>query len=170
VFRGAAPEVVYIRAAYFIENWAMHLTTIKTEDPHFYSTITPLDWKLPMVAVRDIASTAAGFLAAPLNGDRPTHRVVNLHGPKSYSPLDARDTYAAVLGREVGVRPVEPKDLEAFFARIFPASTVGYWVEMATGILPGGVMEKDVRAGDGDCEEEITRGTTSLIEAFRGFL
>lgn len=44
----AAPEVVFVRCAYFMENWAMSVDTIK-EGGFFFTTLTPLDHALPMV-------------------------------------------------------------------------------------------------------------------------
>ena len=43
----AAPEVVFVRCEYFMENWAMCLETIPAG--FFFSTLTPLDYALPMV-------------------------------------------------------------------------------------------------------------------------
>lgn len=43
----AAPEVVFVRGAYFMENWAMCLETIPAG--FFFSTLTPMDYGLPMV-------------------------------------------------------------------------------------------------------------------------
>jgi len=48
VLGDAAPEVVYVRCAYFMENWAMNVETIK-EAGFFFTTLTPLDYALPMV-------------------------------------------------------------------------------------------------------------------------
>ncbi|KAK3360547.1 hypothetical protein B0T25DRAFT_131301 [Lasiosphaeria hispida] len=46
VLQDAAPEVVFIRCAYFMENWAAAIETIQ-EASFFFSTLTPLDFKLP---------------------------------------------------------------------------------------------------------------------------
>lgn len=50
VFKDTAPEVVYVRCAYFMENWMMALDTAHLDPPFFYTTITPLDFKVPMVS------------------------------------------------------------------------------------------------------------------------
>ncbi|RYP72961.1 hypothetical protein DL770_007880 [Monosporascus sp. CRB-9-2] len=51
IYQGAAAEVVFMRNAYFMENWVTALDTIKADPPHFYSTLTPLDHKIPMVKI-----------------------------------------------------------------------------------------------------------------------
>ncbi|KAK6844216.1 hypothetical protein PG995_014326 [Apiospora arundinis] len=67
---GAAPEVVLVRCAYFMENWAMALETLEAEPPFFYSVMCPADYKIPMVSVRDIGKTcAAQLLAAGSSSD-----------------------------------------------------------------------------------------------------
>jgi hypothetical protein len=49
ILQDAAPEVVIARCAYFMENWAPAVEAVKSEQPHFYSVITPLDFQVPMV-------------------------------------------------------------------------------------------------------------------------
>ena len=51
ILKDAAPEVVFVRCVYFMENWATAMATINSPDPFFFSTITPLDYKIPMVRV-----------------------------------------------------------------------------------------------------------------------
>lgn len=49
ILKDAAEEVVFVRCAYFMENWASAIDTVKSEHPYFFSTITPLDYEVPMV-------------------------------------------------------------------------------------------------------------------------
>lgn len=49
VFKGAAPEVVFVRPCYFMENWASAVGTASSEAAFFFSTVTPLDFQMPMV-------------------------------------------------------------------------------------------------------------------------
>jgi hypothetical protein len=57
VFEGAAPEVVFVRPGYFMENWAIAMETLVGDDLFFYTTVTPLDFKMPMVS-RYLLSTS----------------------------------------------------------------------------------------------------------------
>jgi uncharacterized protein YbjT (DUF2867 family) len=47
ILKDAAPEVVFVRCAYFMENWGMALETLP--QGFFFTTLTPLDYGLPMV-------------------------------------------------------------------------------------------------------------------------
>ncbi len=49
ILKDAAAEVVFVRCAYFMENWAMNVETIKKAG-FFFTTLTPLDYALPMVS------------------------------------------------------------------------------------------------------------------------
>jgi hypothetical protein len=49
VLKDAAPEVVFIRGVYFMENWGMGLETLPAG--FFYTTVTPVDHPLPMVSL-----------------------------------------------------------------------------------------------------------------------
>lgn len=50
ILKDAAPEVVFVRCAYFMENWAAAVETVK-EGSFFFSTLTPLETNaLPMVS------------------------------------------------------------------------------------------------------------------------
>ena len=50
-FAGAAPEVIFARCAYFMENWASGFESLKTDPPFFYSVITPASNAVPMVCL-----------------------------------------------------------------------------------------------------------------------
>lgn len=117
----------------------MNLATLKGPDPFFFSTITPVDYKIPMVSISDIGTTLAEQLIDKATlSDKPY--VVELHGPQNYSPLDVRAAFAKALGKEVELRPVEKDDFREFYAQIFPPSILDYWVELAMSILPDGKL------------------------------
>lgn len=122
-----------------MENWTVNLATLKGPDPFFFSTITPADYKIPMVSISDIGTT----LADQLTGEEALPEkpyIVELHGPQKYSPLDVRAAFTQALGKEVELRPVEKDRLHQFYATIFPPTILDYWVEMATSILPDGEL------------------------------
>lgn len=52
ILAGAAPEVVFIRCAYFMENWAMALQGLSAEPPFVCTTISPASHAVPMVCFR----------------------------------------------------------------------------------------------------------------------
>lgn len=122
-----------------MENWTMNHATLKGPDPFFFSTITPVDYKIPMVSILDIGTTLAEQLIDKATlAEKPY--IVELHGPQDYSPLDVQAAFARALGKEVKLRPVERDQFRKFYAQIFPPSILDYWVELATSILPDGKL------------------------------
>lgn len=156
------PEIIFIRCAYFMENWTVALDTLRGPEPFFFSTVTPLEWKIPMVAVGDVGAViAAQALKRESSPRRPY--VFELHGPRMYSPLDVQVALSDALRTRVAVRPVARGDLDGFYKQVFPEDVVPEWVEMATSFLPGGVMKPgDVEEGTG-----VVNGKTELGDAVK---
>ncbi|PHH77597.1 hypothetical protein CDD80_424 [Ophiocordyceps camponoti-rufipedis] len=157
------PAVIFVRCAYFMENWTANLDTLRAPKPFFYSTVTPLDWKMPMVPIDDIGSTLASQLIGRTMPALKPH-IFELHGPRLYTPLDVQQAFCSALRKQVAIKPVERAELDAFFSRIFPPQSVGEWVEMATCFLPGGVMAADSINYD---DVLVQRGTTELVDAIK---
>jgi uncharacterized protein YbjT (DUF2867 family) len=122
-----------------MENWTMNLATLKGPDPFFFSTITPVDYKIPMVSILDIGTTLAEQLTDKATLAESPY-IVELHGPHKYSPLDVRAAFTRALGKEVELRPVEKDNLRKFYAQIFPPTILNDWVELAMSILPDGKL------------------------------
>ncbi|KAJ5335817.1 uncharacterized protein N7506_005753 [Penicillium brevicompactum] len=121
-------SAVFVRCAYFMENWTVNLATLKGPDLFFFSTITPVDFQILMVSISDIGAT----LADPLTGKEalPTKPyIVELHGPQKYSPLVVRGAFTQALGKEVELRPVEKERLRHFYAKIFPPTILDCWLK-----------------------------------------
>ena len=49
ILKDVVPEVVFMRCAYIMENWAPAMETVQSKHPHLSSVITPLDYEIPMV-------------------------------------------------------------------------------------------------------------------------
>lgn len=59
----AASEVVFVRCAFLMENWATFIKTVNFEFPSSHSLIdVSWDDKMPMVALRDVAQLCANEL------------------------------------------------------------------------------------------------------------
>jgi uncharacterized protein YbjT (DUF2867 family) len=56
---------------------------------------------IPMVSVKDVADVAVELLLNPSE----THRVVELSGPKDYSPQDIIDFLEQILGKQIDIFP-----------------------------------------------------------------
>jgi uncharacterized protein YbjT (DUF2867 family) len=94
-------KLTLLRAAFYLDNWAMVLGAAAAGK---LPTFIRADLVSPMVATRDVGAAAArALLEGPPTGDR---EVIELVGPRHYSP---RDLAAALSGR-LG-KPVEVEQL-----------------------------------------------------------
>jgi uncharacterized protein YbjT (DUF2867 family) len=94
---GLGRAMTFVRAAYFVENWAPVLPTAKAQG--VLPSFVPPELAIPMVAVRDIGRVAAGAL---LDGPRG-RRIIELGGPVDASPNDVAATLTDLLGKPVTV-------------------------------------------------------------------
>jgi uncharacterized protein YbjT (DUF2867 family) len=133
--RGRAPAMTFLRPAYFMENWASALQGLAQG---MLPTFLLAEKAIPMVATRDIGRAAARLLAEGGSGKR----IINLAGPREYSPVDI----AAALGRVVG-KPI--------VAQQFPEET------MATALLAGGMSPELSRLF-----QELTHGLNTGVVAW----
>lgn len=126
-------DVTFLRAAYFMENWAGSLYALAEGA---LPTFLLADRPIPMVATQDIGTTAARLLVEGGRGKR----VVELAGPKEYSPRDV----AAALGRVVGkALTVQQGPEEAIVGALMGAGMNAEWAglfrEMIVGVNSGHV-------------------------------
>lgn len=157
--RDAAPETVFVRCWYFTENWTAALETIN--DGFFYTTITPLDYALPTIAVKDIGETLAKELVAVGTALPSSPYIFDLAGPKR-SSLDVKKAFEEVLGKEIEVRPVPKEDVTDFYCAVFPPHVAKSYAEMTAAILPGGHLHENP-----DNNVEVRHGKTDLVEVFK---
>ncbi|EWG54522.1 hypothetical protein FVEG_12726 [Fusarium verticillioides 7600] len=157
------PEVIIIRCSYFMENWTMSVETIKGPNPFFFSTITPLDFNIAMVAIKDIGEALATQLTRDWTPPSKPY-IMELRGPEPYSPLDVQKAFSRALGKNVEIKAVEKEDLAEFYGKIFAPQIVNEWVEMSTCFLPGGIAEKNLSKPS---DVDVIYGRTTLTEALR---
>jgi uncharacterized protein YbjT (DUF2867 family) len=95
--RAAGVPATFVRAGYFMENWAAVLPAAKNDGvlPAFF----PADLRIPMTATLDIGEVAAQAL---LDGPRGV-RVIELAGPEDSSPNDVARVLSQLFGRRVAV-------------------------------------------------------------------
>ncbi|EGS21335.1 uncharacterized protein CTHT_0031900 [Thermochaetoides thermophila DSM 1495] len=163
VLKDAAPEVVFVRCAYFMENWASSLETVK-EAGFFFSTITPLDFPLPMIAVKDIGITCAQELLATGTPLTSSPYIFELYGPREYSSLDVQKAFEEAASRSIEVRPVPKGSLLDFYRAVFPPAVAKEFTEMNISFLEGGVLYELYNGG---YEPEIRNGKTELVEVIK---
>ena len=102
LFVQASIPLTAVRPGYFLENIRDVMPAVVHEGV-YPSMILPLDFKIDMVATRDIGLTVAEALVNP-----PTvpHRVIELKGADQYSAMDIAAALSKSLGREITPIPV----------------------------------------------------------------
>jgi uncharacterized protein YbjT (DUF2867 family) len=141
-------DVTFLRAAYFMENWGSSLYALgQGKLPTFLTADRPF----PMVATHDIGTTAAKLL---LEGGRGK-RVVELAGPREYSPRDAAAALTEIVGKPVAV---EQGPVDAMAAALQGAGVNSAWAHLYQELTLG------VNTGIVDWEKgrPRERGTTDL--------
>ncbi len=154
LLRSWVPSTV-LRAANFIENWAWSLKPA-LETGVLPSMFLPVTRALPMVSVQDIGRVAAELLmAGPDAGP-----LVELHGPRDYSPEDAADALSRLTGKPVvAVATPESEWGHMFRANGFSESAIEAFCAMYRGFNSGRVAFSDGNVA--------VRGTIGLDEVFK---
>jgi uncharacterized protein YbjT (DUF2867 family) len=142
-------NVTILRAAYFMENWAASLYALgQGSFPSFLAA----DRAIPMVASADIGETAAELL---LEGGRG-HAVVELSGPREYSPKDIAGALSRITGKTVTVdQGPEAAIVAAFTGAGLNAHWARLYEEMIHGLNTGRVAFEGGKARG-------IRGTTDI--------
>jgi uncharacterized protein YbjT (DUF2867 family) len=91
MLRTVPVPVAFLRAAWFMENAAWDIESAKNGVVH--SFLQPLDHRIPMVAMEDIAQTAVELLGQSWDGVS----IVELEGPERYSSNDVAAALASAL-------------------------------------------------------------------------
>ncbi len=153
--RATGLPVTFVRAAYFIENWASVLQPAREQGvlPSFIAA----SHAIPMVASRDIGKTIARAL---LDGPRGT-RIIELSGPTEVSPAEVAKTLSKIFEREVKVAELPlTAALPTFTSFGFSQSVAEGFREMLEGIESGKVSWEGGSA-------EAARGTISVETVLR---
>ena len=150
--RAAGVTSTFLRAAYFVENWAAVLPVAKQDG--VLPSFIPGDLKLPMVSTIDIGSLAAEAL---LDGPRG-QRVLELSGPRDLTPKDVAAAVAKLLGRAVQlVEPPLDAVVPTFTSFGISADVAALFRGMYEGLASGRISFEGGKA-------EARRGKTSLQE------
>ena len=75
------------------------------------SFLQPLDKPIPMVATSDVGRVVAEALQETWSG----RRVVELEGPRRYSPNDLAEAFSLALGRRISALAVPRNEWESLF-------------------------------------------------------
>lgn len=122
--------VSFLRAAYFMENWAP-LVKIAVTQNEFLSFLAPLNKKFPMIAAEDIGRIAAEVLCE--NWDET--RVIELEGPATYSPDEVAEHVAQSLGKTIPSNLIpELNWLRSVSGQGFSSTAIAGFIEMTKGL------------------------------------
>ena len=105
LFIAASIPLSAVRPGYFLENIQDVMPAV-LHDGIYPSMILPLDFKIDMVATRDIGLTVADSLVNP---PAVAHRVIELKGAQQYSAEDIAAELSKSLGRDIAAVPVPQK-------------------------------------------------------------
>jgi uncharacterized protein YbjT (DUF2867 family) len=156
--RATGLPVTFVRAAYFMENWATVIPVAKQDGvlPSFIAARQPI----ATVSTRDIGAVGARAL---LEGPRGT-RVIELAGPSEASPSDVADVLGRLLGRSVAVAegPLEAV-IPTFQSFGFSENLAALYADLYLGIR-NGTLDWETRG------TEAIRGSTTLEQALKARL
>jgi len=93
-----------LRPAWFIDNSAWDVTSAR-ETGIIHSLLRPVDKAFPMVAAQDVGRVSAELIQQGWTGTR----IIELEGPRRFTPNDLADAFTRVLGKPVRAVPV-PRD------------------------------------------------------------
>lgn len=154
--RAAGLPATFVRAAYFVENWAAVVPAVKSDGvlPSFLAAGASIS----MVSTPDIGKTVARAL---LEGPRGV-RVIELSGPSDASPNDVAAAFSRILGKPVKVVEAPLDAVVPTFTSFGISSNVaGLFREMYEALAKGKLAPEP---------GEHVRGTTPLENTLRALL
>jgi uncharacterized protein YbjT (DUF2867 family) len=154
--RASGLEATFVRAGYFVENWAAVLQPVRSDGvlPSFMAA----DRRVPSVSTLDIGNVLAQAL---LDGPRGV-RVIELSGPSDVSPNDVATTFARILSKPVNVVEVPLEAAVPTFTSFGMSNDVAQLMrEMYEGMAQGKIVAEAA---------ERMRGTTPLETVLRALL
>lgn len=141
--RRTAKNLTLLRAGFFLENWEPFLGAVREKGA--LPTFIPADRPVPMVATQDIGRVAADLLVEARLGAR----VVELGGPRDFTPTEVAGALGKRLGRPVRAErlpldAVEPTFVGAGMSR----GVARLFREMYGALESGGIVWEDGGAAE----------------------
>ncbi|HEY4057586.1 MAG TPA: NAD(P)H-binding protein [Kofleriaceae bacterium] len=156
-FAAAGIPFTAVRAAFFQENWRMSFGALAQ---NILPTFTPKAARFPQVATQDIGRTVAAALVEGAHGPRT---IIELSGPREYSPDEAAVALSTITGTTITAANVSLDALVATFTGMGVTEPVArLYLEMYTGIGTGHIKAE---AGN-----RTVRGKVELAETLAALL
>jgi len=144
----ARAAATFLRAAYFMENWSSALFAVAQG---ILPSFLLADKAIPLVATRDIGAAAARLLVEGGHGKR----VIELAGPREYSPRDVAAAVSRIVGKPIAVQAA----LEAAMAPALESTGMNAeWAQLFTELTHG--LNTDVVVWEGG--HPLWRGETDI--------
>jgi uncharacterized protein YbjT (DUF2867 family) len=155
---------IFLRAAYFMENWAP-LVAHAVRTGTLPTFLAPPQRAIPMVATADVGATAAALLLEDWMGTR----AVTLAGPQDYAPNDVAAIVAAALGIPVDVAVLpEGQWPQALADAGFSDAALAGFIKMTRGLNDGHIaMTSDPRAAARLGPTPLERVVSDLVRRLR---
>ncbi|KAF5975366.1 hypothetical protein FBULB1_7384 [Fusarium bulbicola] len=160
LLKDSVPEVSIVRPTYFHEDWAHLLDAAKEETPTIYSWIAPIDYKIPLVGLKDVAENCADALLAETA--KPSPHYFNVFGPRAYGSLDLKQAVEEITGKKYELKLVEKDQLLDYWKQIVPEYYAEEFKEMTACGLADGIIAKNFVY-----DENTVRGKVELVDALR---
>ena len=151
----------FLRPAWFMENFVHDLQSARYSS-ELDSYLQPADRPVAMTATHDIGTTAARILTESWPNALPsTPRIIEIAGPRDYTPQDVAAAFAAALNQTVNLKLI-PRDawIGQFIAQGMPEDRTAARAEMLDGINSGHIHFEVPGT-------EFVRGTTDLDTVLR---
>lgn len=157
-FEAALPNVVGLRAGFFMENYLRDLGTIAAMGKIF--SPAQADHRVPVVATADIARRASELLEDGFEG----HLALGVHGPRDLSPRESAAILAEALGRPVEYVQVTPEQaLGGMVEAGVPEYAAGQYVEMFGALNEGRMDPAEPRNAASTTSTELHDFATQVL-------
>lgn len=123
---------VFVRPSYYYSNWLMYLETVKENGvlPSFY----PSDLKMHMNSPLDVAK----FITDKISGGINKSELIELTGPKQYSPKDVAVIMGNAFGREIKTQQIPKEKWKETMQSVgFSDDSVKNFIEMTELVVSG---------------------------------
>jgi uncharacterized protein YbjT (DUF2867 family) len=154
---GAVKHLTILRPPSFMENWAPVIAAAKAQGvlPTFLAPTA----RIPTMSTRDIGRIGAEQLIAGGQG----RKLLELAGPKEYSPDQAAAALGAILGKPVTAQLLPLSAVVPTYQSFgFSDEAAKLFEEMYTGFLKGTIAYERTAS--------VVRGTVTLEEALRAMV
>lgn len=157
--RGVAVPITFLRPGWFMENFSWDVAPAR-EKGVIPSFLSPPEKAFPMVATEDIGRVAAELLGETWAGAR----VVELEGPRRWSPGDVAATFSKLLRKPVGIELVPHEKWEEMF-RAQGMTNPMPRVQMLDGFNEGWIDFESGAAGTRKGKVELETVLKKFLEA-----